>query len=93
MYDGINAAFNSVGAFFILLNALDINRRMDVAGHTYPSTVFFTVWSLYSVIFYIHLDQFWSFLVSVVMAIANVALLLLVFKHRKPPCSPSASTE
>ena len=93
MLDFINALFNSVGAFFILLNALDINRRMDVAGHTYPSTVFFTIWSLYSVIFYIHLDQFWSFLVSVVMAIANVALLLLVFKHRKPPCSPSASTE
>ena len=83
MFDFINALFNSVGAIFIILNARDIHIRQTVAGHTYPSTIFFTVWSIYSVIFFIHLDQFWSFIVSVIMAMANVALLWLVFKHRK----------
>ena len=83
MLDFINAVFNSVGAFFIILNAIDIHRRQTVAGHTYPSTIFFTAWSIYSVFFYAHLQQFWSFSISVVMAIANVALLMLVFKYRK----------
>ena len=83
MFDFINALFNSVGALFIVLNARDIHLRQTVAGHTYPSTIFFTVWSIYSVIFYAQLDQFWSLLVSVIMALANVELLLLVFKYRK----------
>lgn len=83
MFDFINALFNSVGALFIVLNARDIHIRRTVAGHTYPSTIFFTVWSIYSVIFYAQLDQFWSFIVSVIMAMANVALLMLVFKHRR----------
>ena len=82
-FDFANAFFNWIGSLFVIVNARDIYIRKTVAGHTYPSTIFFTVWAIYSIVFYLHLDQFWSFASSVLMSVANIVLLCLVFTYRR----------
>lgn len=88
--DIINGTFNWVAAVFIFINAMDIYRKKDVAGHTYPSTIFFTTWSFFSVPYFWVLEQFWTVIPTVAMFVANLFLFLLVMKYRRrvAPTSP-----
>lgn len=81
--DMINSAFNWVAAAFIVLNALDILRRKDVAGHTYPSVIFFTAWAGFSILYFISLGQWWTVWPTIAMFAANGFLLVLVFAYRR----------
>lgn len=82
MMDIVNSAFNWIAATFVILNALDILRRKDVAGHTYPSAIFFTVWAGFSVFYFIDLAQWWTVFPTIAMLLANSFLLILVFIYR-----------
>ena len=81
--DMFNAAFNMVAALFVIWNAIDIMRKKDVAGHTYSSAIFFTVWAVFSIFYFMNLGQWWTFWANLAMALANAFLLLLVFIYRK----------
>jgi hypothetical protein len=83
--DMINAGFNWVAAAFILINALDIHRKKSVAGHTYPSTIFFTAWSFFSIPYFLNLGQLWTVTPTIAMAMANSFLLGLVLRYRRAP--------
>lgn len=82
MMDLIYATFNVVAAVFVVLNALDIWRQRTVAGHTYPSAIFFAVWAVFSIPYFWNLQQWVTTFTSVMMAVANVGLLALVFRFR-----------
>jgi glucose dehydrogenase len=80
--DIANALFNWVAALFVILNAYDIFRQKSVAGHTYPSAIFFAVWAFFSIFYFYGLGQWWTFYANLAMAVANGALLVLVFIYR-----------
>lgn len=83
MMDLINSSFNWVAAAFVILNALDILKKKSVAGHTYPSAIFFSAWALFSIFYFYGLGQWWTFYANLAMAFSNTFLLALVFKYRK----------
>lgn len=83
MFDFVNSLFNWVAAIFVIANALDIYRKQDVAGHTLPSVIFFTVWAFFSIFYFAGLGQWWSVVPTVAMAIANGVLMTLVFRFRR----------
>ncbi|RUW57142.1 hypothetical protein [Mesorhizobium sp. M8A.F.Ca.ET.021.01.1.1] len=78
-----NALFNWVAAGFVVLNALDIWKRKDVAGHTYPSAIFFTLWAGFSIFYFAGLQQWWTIWPTAAMFAANGFLLVLVFTYRR----------
>lgn len=82
MSDLINSLFNWVAALFIFLNCFDIVKKKTVAGHTYPSTIFFAVWAFYSVYYFWDLGQVWTFYANIAMCAANTKLIALVLKYR-----------
>lgn len=84
MMDFINAAFNTVAAIFVFMNTWDIWQRKTVAGHTYPSAIFFAAWAFFSIFYFWGLVQPWTFAANILMLIANGTLLVLVFKYRRP---------
>lgn len=83
IWDFVNSLFNWVAAVFVLLNARDVYVQKSVAGHTYPSAVFFAVWAWFSIPYFWMIEQYWTVVPNITMAIANSILLWLVFKYRK----------
>jgi hypothetical protein len=83
MMDFINAGFNWVAALFTLLNALDIRRKKDVAGHTFPSAIFFFLWAAFSIPYFWGLEQYWSVVPNIAIFITNGFLLAMVIIYRK----------
>lgn len=83
MMDLINSCFNMVAALFVLLNCRDIWKRQTVAGHTYPSTIFFSAWAFFSVYYFWDLNQIWTFYANIAMCVANTSLIALVITFRK----------
>lgn len=81
--DFINSIFNWVAAAFVIANARDILIQKTVAGHTYPSAIFFTVWAGFSILYFWGLGQYWSVVPTVAMFLANAFLLGLVVKYRR----------
>ncbi|MDX0267635.1 hypothetical protein GOC13_07300 [Sinorhizobium meliloti] len=75
--------FNWVAAIFVIANARDIYRRRDVAGHTFPSAIFFAVWAFFSIFYFVKLEQWWTVAPNVAIFLANAILLLLVFRFRE----------
>jgi hypothetical protein len=83
MFDFINAFFNWIAAYFVFINALDIHRKQDVAGHTYPSAIFFTLWAFFSIFYFWGLEQYWSVVPTIAIFITNAYLLAMVVKYRR----------
>ncbi|MDW9491694.1 hypothetical protein [Sinorhizobium meliloti] len=83
MWDFWNSLFNWVAAIFVIANARDIYRRRDVAGHTFPSAIFFAVWAFFSIFYFVKLEQWWTVAPNVAIFVANALLLVLVFRFRE----------
>lgn len=82
--DFINGSFEMVGGLLSLLNVRTILRDKQVRGMALAPLAFFTAWGYWNGFFYPHLDQWFSFVGSVLVAGVNsVWLALAVYYTRR----------
>lgn len=83
--DLVNAAFEALGGFIILLNVRRILKDRLVRGADWRVMAFFTAWGLWNLYYYPHLGQWWSFAAGTWIAVVNAVYLALMvhFVHKE----------
>lgn len=79
--DLINASFEGVGAFIILLNIRRILADKLVRGVDWRVMGFFTLWGVWNIYYYPHLGQWLSFLAGLGICAANIVYLALMIHY------------
>jgi hypothetical protein len=81
--DLINGAFE-FGAFLAIVNNCRVLLRDKVVrGFSGTSTLFFTLWGFWNILYYPHLGQTASFLAGLLVVTANCAYLGLLLHYRR----------
>lgn len=81
--DLINAAFEGVGGFVILLNVRRILKDRLVRGTDWRVMAFFWSWGLWNLYYYPALDQMLSFYAGIGIVLANAWYLYLMLYYTK----------
>jgi len=91
--DNINACFEIGGFFAICLSIVKTLKDKQVKGISLWYLLFFSSWGGWNLYYYPHLKQSASFLVGILVMIANLVwlALLIYFSHFKEPVDESKS--
>lgn len=71
--DLINCGFELIGAYFTWRNAWQLVQDREIKGVYWPTSVFFTIWGLWNVLYYPAIEQYASFAGGVVLVTGNLA--------------------
>jgi len=80
--DLINAMFEFGGFLALIPSIRAIMRDKRVHGFSILTPLFFTSWGYWNIVYYPHLEQLWSAVAAVLLALANSVYLFLVYKYR-----------
>ena len=80
--DHINAFFEIVGSVLVWFNVKQLIQDKKVMGISLSVSVFYCVWSLWSVYYYPNLDQWFSFGGGVLLAIGNIFWCSMAIYYR-----------
>lgn len=84
-HDQINAAFEFFGGLFILNNCISLYRDKVVKGVTVTSTTFFCAWSVWNLVFYPALGQWYSFIGGLLIVVGNFSWVgMMIYYHYFP---------
>jgi hypothetical protein len=75
--DLINGGFESLGGVFITNHTITVFKDKGYAGLSLISTSFFTLWGIWNLFYYPHLQQYISFYGGVFIVIANLIWILV----------------
>ena len=73
--DLVNGLFELVGAMFLFVNVYYLHRDKKLHGVHWSPTVFFALWSVWSLYFYAGLEQWFSFYAGILLVIADTTWL------------------
>lgn len=79
--DIVNAGYESIGGFMILLHCLALYRDKEVKGVSVFATVVFTTWGYWNLYYYPHLNQWASFAGGIVIVTANTLWIAMMFYY------------
>lgn len=91
-FDLINGLFELMGAALVLNHVRVLWAARQVAGVSVFSTVMFTLWGAWNLIYYPALEQWWSFGGGLAIMAANVtyvAMLIHFSRHPTPKIAAS----
>lgn len=80
--DYVNASFEFISGFMVLLHCKNVIRDKAVAGVSIPATAFFALWGMWNVFYYPQLDQFFSAIAGVFICFANCLWVYLLLKYK-----------
>ena len=69
--DIVNGSFELLGAPFIFLSILKLQKEKNVKGVSWPHVMFFTAWGFWNLFYYPQLNQWVSFAGGILIVIAN----------------------
>ena len=79
--DYVNALFEGLGGFIILLNVKRILKDKMVRGYDWRVMGFFALWGFWNLFYYPHLGQWWSFAAGLWIAVSQVTYLTLMIYY------------
>lgn len=79
-----NGCFETTGAWFTWRNAWQLYKDKKVTGVYWPTTLFFTCWGVWNLLYYPILNQWFSFMGGVFLVLGNVAWVTLYLRYHKP---------
>jgi uncharacterized membrane protein len=91
--DQVNACFEGFGAVLTLLHVRRIWIDREVRGISTLAVVGFFAWGLWNLFYYPFLDQVYSFVAGIFLALANMLYVVLLIRYAstrsapKEPCS------
>ena len=83
MFDIINAMFELGGFYMCLGHVKQIKKDKSVAGVYIPAVVFFSLWGYWNIIYYFDLQQYFSWVAGILLAISNTYWACLLYKYKK----------
>lgn len=85
IFDLINGLLGVFGSFFILISIVKLQREKLVRGVSWIHVSFFTGWGYWSLFYYPHLGQWFSFWGVVAIVIANTYWIgqLIYFQYKE----------
>lgn len=82
--DLVNACFELLGGVFIFLNVRRLYYDKTIRGVSVITMSFFTVWSYWSLYYYLSLGQVLSFLSAILfMIFSTVWIVMVVYYYKK----------
>lgn len=78
--DLINGLFELFGAYFTWRNAWQLHLDRSIKGVYWPTTVFFTLWGGWNLIYYPALQQWASFIGGIALVAGNVIWVALAIR-------------
>lgn len=82
--DKINGLFELLGGVFVFMNVLRLYRDKKVRGVSSIAMVYFTLWGYWNTHYYPHLDQWFSFVGGLTIALMNTLwVMMMVYYLRK----------
>lgn len=81
--DLITAAFELLASAFILNHARVLWKTRQAYGVSLVSTAFFSVWGLWNLWYYPHLDQTLAFYAGIMVMVANTFWVYSIWKIRR----------
>jgi len=81
--DLINGGFETFSGFFVLLHCRKVLKDKSVKGVSILATSFFTLWGLWNLYYYPHLNQWASFYGGFFIVSANLLWIWLMLYYRK----------
>ena len=78
-----NGGFEICGGIAMANNCRSLYRAKMLRGVSYVSTMFFTVWSLFNLVYFPSLDQPFSFYGGLAIVSANLVYIILMIRYRK----------
>jgi uncharacterized membrane protein YfcA len=81
MSDTVNASFEAVGGFMILLSILKLHKDKQVHGIHYLQVMFFTSWGYWNLYYYFSLQQYASWLCGISVCLANTVWLGMIMYY------------
>lgn len=79
--DFINGLFEFIGAIICFSNVKRIRQDKTVKGFDPRTKVFFTLWGIWNIYFYSHLDQWFSWFGGIALTVVNTIWLMHVFYY------------
>ena len=76
-----NAIFEGGGIVFLALNIKRLYKDKLVRGQDWRALAFFTFWGYWNLLYYPHLEQWWSFTAGIGIAITNTIYLSLMLYY------------
>lgn len=83
--DLINGGFEATAAIAQLANVRRLLRDRAVQGVDWRVTAFFTVWGLWNLFYYPHLDQWLSFVGGLAIVVVNAVWVALAIRFQRAP--------
>jgi hypothetical protein len=81
--DLINGALELLGGIFVLNHCLTLYQSKQSRGVSKVSAAYFSIWGLWNLFYYPHLEQWWSFSGGVLIVAANTLWVALMIRYRK----------
>lgn len=82
-YDLVNGLFEILAACFLTLNIFRIIKDKKIQGISWFPTGFFTLWGIWNLFYYPHLEQTLSFIGGIFLVIVNMIWIFLVFYYSR----------
>lgn len=79
--DAINAIFPFVGGMITWASILKLHKHKQVRGVSLWAVSFFAFYSMWNIVFYSHLGQWWSLAAGILMVISNTTQAALTFHY------------
>lgn len=90
MSDVINSLFELGGGFAIILSIIRVLRDKAVAGISIIHVAFFSLWGVWNLWYYPHLDQMFSFWAGLFVVGTNLIWIGLLIRYGRKKCQMSS---
>ena len=81
--DFINGLFETIGGFLCWLNVKKLYKEKALQGVHWQVQAFFTLWGIWNLFYYPSLNQWFSFVGGVFLAIGNGVWVLMAIYYSK----------
>lgn len=81
--DIINGLFEGIGSILCWVNTITLYKSKKVSGVYWPTTLFFSLWGIWNLVYYPSLNQTWSFYGGVFLVSGNISWVVLAIYYRR----------
>lgn len=79
--DIINSLFEFFGAIAVLFSIVSVLQTQQVAGVSWITVLFFSVWGAWNIYYYRHLKQWFSWVAGIGVTLANTTWVILLIYY------------
>ena len=79
--DLINGCFEGIGALFLTINVKKLYKEKELKGVSWIPTTYFSLWGVYNIYYYSHLQQMLSWYGGIAIVLVNAVWLSMIYYY------------